>query len=275
MKNPLVPSRYRKLVDDVHALLEEGRSQVHGAINQIMLDTYHRIGHRIWKEKISDTAGYGEAVMEGMAKELKTDRTTLVRCIEFYEEYPKGAPKSNLSWSHWRIIITLPNAKDRDYYQREAEKEHWSREVLARAIENDRIITVDPIDNGKGKKKLKRPEGGPYIYKAIIKKVVDGDTINIECNLGFFVNVNETLRLALIDAPAMDEDGGPEAREYVQEQLSKAKMVVIRTMKADKYRRFVAHVFYSLEENADPEKVFQTGRWLNEELYQKGLARLY
>jgi endonuclease YncB( thermonuclease family) len=239
------------------------------------VETYRQIGHRIWREKLSETAGYGESVMEGMAKELKTDRSTLVRCVQLYEEYPHGVPKNPLSWSHWRLLITLPNEKDRNYYLREAEKEHWSRDELAKAIANDKIITVDPIDDGKGKRKLKRPEGGPYIYKAVVKKVVDGDTINVSCNLGFFVNVDETLRFALVDAPKLTEDGGPEAFDYVREQLAKAKTVVIRTVKTDKYRRFVAHIFYSLEENADAEKVFLTGRWLNEELYQRGLARLY
>jgi endonuclease YncB( thermonuclease family) len=274
MKNPLVPGRYRKLVDDVHRILDEGHRQAQGAVNQISLETHYRIGERIAKEKLSETAGYGESVMEGMAKELKTDRSTLVRCVQFYEAYPKGVPDIPLSWSHVRLLVTIPSAKDRQYYIREAEKERWSRDMLAKAIAEDKVITVDPVDV-TDRKPLKRPVSGPYIYKATVTKVVDGDTINATCKLGFFVNVEETFRFALVDAPAMDEDGGPEAFDYVREQLAKAKMVVIKTDRADKYRRFVAHVFYSLDEDNNPEKVFLTGRYLNSELYERGLARLY
>ena len=274
MNNPLVPSRYRHLVDDVRRLLNEGRNRAQGAVNQISLETHHLIGKRIAKEKLSETAGYGESVMEGMAKELKTDRSTLVRCIQLYEEYPDGVPKNPLSWSHWRLLIALPNAKDRNYYIREAEKERWSRDKLAKAIANDKVITVDPVDV-KNRKPLKRPISGPYIYKATVTKVVDGDTIQATCKLGFFVAVDETFRFAQVDAPAMDEDGGPEAFDYVREQLAKAKMVVIKTDRAYKYRRFVAHIFYSLDEDSDPENVFLSGRYLNSELYERGLARLY
>lgn len=38
--------------------------------------------------------------METMAKELNIDRSTLVRCIQFFDAYPKGVPETSLTWSH-------------------------------------------------------------------------------------------------------------------------------------------------------------------------------
>jgi endonuclease YncB( thermonuclease family) len=277
MTTTLVPSRYTKLVTDVRQLLEEGRSRAQAAVNRVLVETYHRIGARIKKENLSETAGYGESVMESMAKELNIDRTTLVRCVQFYEAYPKGVPDSPLTWSHFREILALPGPKERNYYQKLAEEKKWTRDELVKAIQADHIALTDPtvLAAKKGTKRLARPEAGPYIYRVNVLKVVDGDTVDVNLDLGFKVHVEERVRLAAVDAPTIDEDGGKEAFEYVREQMAKAKTIVVRTGKEDRHGRYVMHVFYSLEEDANKERVFQTGRWLNQELLDRGLVRVY
>lgn len=275
MPTTLVPSRYSKLVADVQKLLEEGRAHAHTAVSRILLETYHRIGARISKEKLEEAAGYGESVMESMAKELKIDRTTLVRCVQFFGAYPKGVPETTLSWSHMRELLALPGPKERTFYQEEAEKKKWTRDELVKAIQADHIALTDPTTPVKGARKLARPEGGPYIYRVSILKVIDGDTFDVNIDLGFKAHIEERVRLAAVDAPPIDEDGGKEAFEYVRDQMAKAKTVVVRTGKADQHGRYVMHVFYSLEEDANKERVFQMGRWLNQELIDRGLARIY
>jgi endonuclease YncB( thermonuclease family) len=276
MATTLVPSRYTKLVTDVRRLLEEGRSRAQAAVNRVLVETYYRIGARIKKENLSETAGYGESVMESMAKELNIDRTTLVRCVQFHDAYPKGVPDSPLTWSHFRELLALPGPKERNYYQQKAEEKKWTRDDLVKAIEADHIALTDAATiPKKGAKKLARPEGGPYIYRATILKIQDGDTFDVEIDCGFFIKKQERIRLAGVDAPPIDEDGGKEAFNYVREQMGKAKTVVVRTGKEDRYGRYVMHVFYSLEEDANKERVFQTGRWLNQELLDRGLVRVY
>lgn len=275
MPTTLVPSRYSKLVSDVRRLLDEGRSVAQAAVSRVLLETYHRIGARIKKEDLEQTAGYGESVMESMAKEVNLDRSTLVRCVQFYDAYPKGVPETSLTWSHVRELLALPGPKERDFYLHEAEKNKWTRDDLAKAIQADHIATTDPTAPKKGAKKLARPEGGPYIYRVTILKIVDGDTFDVNIDLGFKAHIEERVRLAAVDAPPIDEDGGKEAFEYVREQMAKAKTVVVRTGKEDKHGRYVMHVFYSLEEDANKERVFQTGRWLNQELLDRRLVRVY
>ncbi len=106
-------------------------------------------------------------------------------------------------------------------------------------------------------------------------KVIDGDTLILRLDLGFDVWKQQRIRLAGVDAPPIKEDGGQEAFEYMRGQMAKAKVVVARTGKVDAHGRYVAHVFYSLDEGADKEEVFQKGRWLNQELLDEGLARAY
>jgi endonuclease YncB( thermonuclease family) len=78
-----------------------------------------------------------------------------------------------------------------------------------------------------------------------------------------------------VDTPPLKEDGGEEALAYVRDQLAKAQKIVIRTSKEDLHGRFVGHVFYSLDERMEWGRVYRDGRWLNQELLDRGLARVY
>jgi hypothetical protein len=49
--------------------------------------------------------------------------------------------------------------------------------------------------------------------------------------------------------------------------------LVIFIVKEDLHGRYVGHIFYSLNERDDLEKVFREGRWLNQEVLDRGLSR--
>jgi endonuclease YncB( thermonuclease family) len=169
----------------------------------------------------------------------------------------------------------LKDEKSRRFYEKEAEEKHWTRDELVRAIKADHIIDVNDPDKDKKKIKLKRPEGGPFIFRAEILRVVDGDTLRARLDLGFEVWKKEIIRFAGIDAPPINEDGGQEACDYARDQMAKAKVVVIRTGKEEGHGRFIGHIFYSLDERDSWEKVFREGRWLNQEMLDLGLVRVY
>ncbi len=124
----------------------------------------------------------------------------------------------------------------------------------------------------KPRLKLKRPTTATYVYKAYVEKVVDGDTLLLRIDLGFQVLKEQRVRLANIDTPALDEPKGLQATEYVQQQLAKTSFVMIKTNKIDIYGRYVGHIFYSLQ-NLKKSEIFTEGRYLNQELLDKGLAK--
>lgn len=267
----LTKVNFVKLVGDIETIISRGRERAKTAANTELIRTYWAIGRRIESEGLTENAGYGDAVMERLADALKTDRSTLVRCVQFFQAYPKAIPETPLTWSHYRLLLTVTNDKERTDFEARAEKERWTREQLAKAIS---AATSTDQEGGKTGKKLKRPEGGPFIYRAEVLKVVDGDTLLLRLDLGFQVWKEQRIRLAGIDAPALDADGGPEALDYVQTQMAKAKVVTVSTIKIDIYGRYVGHVFYSLNEDDGWEKVFSFGKWLNQELLDRQLARL-
>lgn len=280
MSNEMVLTgpRYTKLVGDLRKLIDEGRAKAQSALNGEVMNTYWRVGARLSMERLAETAGYGQSIMEKLAYELKTDRSTLVRCLQFFRDYPKGVPAgTTLSWSHFRCLLTVKDDKARAFYEKIAQEKEWTQEELYRAIRADHYGEVQFKDGSatKSPRKLKRPAGGPFVYRAEIVRVVDGDTILARLDLGFDVWKKERFRLAMVDTPPLKEDGGEEALAYVRDQLAKAQVLVVATNKEDVHGRYIAHVMYSTDERDDWQKVFREGRHLNQELLDKGLARVY
>ena len=92
---------------------------------------------------------------------------------------------------------------------------------------------------------------------------------------GFEIKKKERIRLAGIDCPEIVTDEGKEAAEYVRNQLARVPFVMLRTTKVDNNGRFLGHVFYSLDDTMEKDDIYTGGRYLNQELLDKGLARPY
>ncbi len=93
------------------------------------------------------------------------------------------------------------------------------------------------------------------MYEYHVKKinnVVDGDTIDVDIDLGFDISFSSRVRLAGIDTPESRTTNkaekvlGLEAKEYVKSKIKDAKDVVIKTEKIDsseKYGRILGWLF--------------------------------
>ena len=84
-----------------------------------------------------------------------------------------------------------------------------------------------------------------YTYKADIEKIIDGDTVKVNIDLGFNTITTQTLRLRGINAFDIITNAGKDAKEFVISKLENAKTILIKTYRPDKYSRFLADIFYS------------------------------
>ena len=89
-----------------------------------------------------------------------------------------------------------------------------------------------------------------YVKK--VTKIVDGDTIDVEIDLGFDISFSSRVRLAGIDTPEsrttdkMEKALGLESKEYLKKAIDASKTVVIKTEKMDsseKYGRILGWLF--------------------------------
>lgn len=98
----------------------------------------------------------------------------------------------------------------------------------------------------------------PYIYRIKnILKVVDGDTIDADIDLGFSISLEKRIRLAGVDTPESrttdlkEKAMGLESKEWLKKKLEGAKDIIIKTELPDsteKYGRIIGHLFINGQE---------------------------
>ena len=95
-----------------------------------------------------------------------------------------------------------------------------------------------------------------------VTKVVDGDTVYGDVDLGFNIFHKEIIRLSKINAPEKGTPAGEKATKKLKDILSGVGNLVIRTNKTDIYGRYVADIFLESEE----------GEYLNQMLLDCGVV---
>ena len=102
-----------------------------------------------------------------------------------------------------------------------------------------------------------------------VRKVVDGDTLDLELDLGFSISIRQRVRLQGIDTPEIaskdsgDRERAKAAREFTAAWCSRQAEIRAETTKDDKYGRMLA------------ELVGDGGCRLTEDLLAARLAKRY
>jgi micrococcal nuclease len=105
-----------------------------------------------------------------------------------------------------------------------------------------------------------------YVKK--VTNVVDGDTIDVDIDLGFSISFSSRVRLAGIDTPESRTSDkaekvlGLESKEYLKSKIKDAKSVVIKTEKMDsseKYGRILGWVYLDGSEVSINEQMISEG----------------
>lgn len=91
-----------------------------------------------------------------------------------------------------------------------------------------------------------------YVYNAKIVRWVDGDTVDVDIDLGFDIVLhNQRVRLFGIDAPEsrtrdLDEkQRGLEAKAYCERTVPQGSTVQLKSHKSGKYGRILGEIIYN------------------------------
>lgn len=105
-----------------------------------------------------------------------------------------------------------------------------------------------------------------YVKK--VSRVVDGDTIDVDIDLGFDISFTSRVRLAGIDTPESrtadkaEKALGLEAKAFLKHAIDSAKTVVIKTEKMDsseKYGRILGWVYLDGSDISVNEQMISEG----------------
>jgi len=129
-----------------------------------------------------------------------------------------------------------------------------------------------------------------YQYRAIIQKVIDGDTMEVNIDLGLTIWVQkEKIRLFGVDTPevygikkgSVEWELGNKSSEFVKSIANEKPEIIIETIKdqKEKFGRYLGIVYVQInpDELVGLSDVRNLGDYfcLNDILIQKGLAKKY
>lgn len=130
-------------ISGIKVLINEARQHVVRSVNTVMVITYWEIGRRIVEEEQngSNRAEYGKYIIESLSKALVEDfgkgfsSPNLRNFRQFYVTFPiRYALRSELSWTHYRLLMRVDNEEARAFYLNEAIECGWSSRQLERQI---------------------------------------------------------------------------------------------------------------------------------------------
>ncbi len=156
------------LYKNIRTVLEQARSISYRAVNVTMIQAYWEVGRLIVEDEQHGKrkAAYGEEVLSELSEKLTADfgkgfdERNLRNMRLFYQTFPIrnalrskssvkklsiwNALRSELSWTHYRLLLRVKNDDARNYYMHECANQNWSSRALELQINShyyERILS--------------------------------------------------------------------------------------------------------------------------------------
>jgi predicted nuclease of restriction endonuclease-like (RecB) superfamily len=131
------------IFESIKQVILLSRKRVYHMANTALLETYWQIGKLIVEEEQNgnDKAEYGKATLKKLGQQLTFefgkgfDERNLNNMRAFFSAFPIwNALRTELSWTHYRLLSRLDTEAKRNYYIEEAITSNWNSRELQRQI---------------------------------------------------------------------------------------------------------------------------------------------
>ncbi|MBI2167387.1 MAG: thermonuclease family protein [Candidatus Omnitrophica bacterium] len=289
---------YDELLHAIREVRTASQKRIDQAINQEKVREAWETGKLIDEHVLhhKERADYGEYVLLRLSSDLGRSQTELRFMLLFARAYPIYPAPNELTWAHYRELLSIHNEAQRKEIAERAVREKWGHKRIreeARRLQASEglaeektatpgkpgayrvVVAVDgpykrelaldlgfssffrpekfgrfkpgeivTLEKGKVKKNHREFAGKDlFTYRAYVRHIVDGDTFYALIDLGFGFTTTQKLRLRGLDAPEIETAEGREAKEFLTTLLARPFPILIRTVKSDKYDRYLADVW--------------------------------
>lgn len=130
-------------IEEIKQIIDDSRSKALRSVDFCRVQMYWAIGKRISEKEQQgkERADYGKYIIRNLSKEIEPlygsgfGVRQLERSRQFYRMYPIASTlRTQLSWSQYKLLITIPDPEKREYYELEAVNEGWTGRQLERQI---------------------------------------------------------------------------------------------------------------------------------------------
>jgi predicted nuclease of restriction endonuclease-like (RecB) superfamily len=152
-----------EVYQSVRETIVSARQKVHSVVNTSMVEAYWDVGRQIYEAQGKmGRAEYGKGLVKDLSRELTAEFgkgytvANLKNMRQFYLAFPIGyALRSQLSWTHYRLLMRIDDEVRREFYLQECANENWSTRQLERQINSfyyERLLAA-PKSKKKGVRK--------------------------------------------------------------------------------------------------------------------------
>jgi len=168
----------KELLKQIQTIINSSKGRAVRSVETERMVMYWQIGKVIFEEEQrgKDRADYGEYLIRSISDEFLPQFGTgfsirqLERNRQFYRAFPiASALRTQFSWTHYKILISIDNQDKKDFYIAETEKNNWSARQLERQVNSqlfERLLLSSDVESVLA---IARAEKNPTEPMQIIK----------------------------------------------------------------------------------------------------------
>lgn len=147
----------QNLIHEIKSLIAKAKEGAIRSVDHHRTVMYWHIGERIFNEEQQgkERADYGNYLIKYLSEQLQPEYGSgfsvrqLERYRQFYRTFPIASTlRTQLSWSHYKLLLGVDNEDKREYYIAETAKNNWSVRQMERQI-NSQLFERLLLSNDK------------------------------------------------------------------------------------------------------------------------------
>lgn len=147
----------QSLIGDIKSLIAKAKESAIRSVDHHRTVMYWHIGERIFNEEQQgkDRADYGNYLIKHLSEQLQPEFGSgfFYRNLHWYRQFYRTFPivnslRTQLSWTHYRLLLRIDNEDKRAYYIAETVKNNWSVRQMERQI-NSQLFERLLLSNDK------------------------------------------------------------------------------------------------------------------------------
>lgn len=125
----------KEIIQQIQSIIASSRERAIRSVDIERVLMYWQIGKVIFEEEQNgkDRAEYGKYLIKSISKTFQPQFGTgftvrqLKRNRQFFRTFPiASALRTQLSWTHYKNLISIENTDKREFYLEEATKNNWT-----------------------------------------------------------------------------------------------------------------------------------------------------
>jgi len=185
---------YKTLVKTLKQEIHDTEEKLKQTIETEKVGVYWRMGKHIHTHLLEhkERAEYGKKLFIKLETEINISQALLRRMVQFYKAFPKSTARRELSWTHYKELLSVKDRKKREEYIEKILEDSLSVRELRELITDEEQKQAPVTDTKPEKKKLSFLRGVPFVYK--IKRIECLKPANsrlvVDCGFNIFTGVD-------------------------------------------------------------------------------------